>query len=85
MSLLERIEELQKKPEAHRRRILIITMAVMIPVILGAWLVTLDLPSTQDKEKKVEIQAPFALVFESFSETYSVFKGKLSNLKSITN
>lgn len=85
MSLLDKIEELQKRPESHRRKILIAIMVVIMPVILSIWFFTLDLPSTQDDEKKVEVEAPIALVFDGFTETYSVFKDKLLNLRSINN
>jgi len=85
MSLMDKIEELQKRPESYRRKILIAIMIVIMPVVLSIWFFTLDLPSAQNDEKKVEVQAPIALVVDGFTETYSVFKDKLLNLKSINN
>ncbi len=85
MSILERIENLQKKPESYRRKVLIAIMVIVVPVILSIWVFTLDLPSSNNNERKVEVQAPFALVSESFTDTYSVFKDKLLSLKSINN
>lgn len=85
MSLLDKIEELQKTPESYRRKILIAVMAIIMPVVLIIWFFTFDLPSAQDDEKKVEIKAPFALVMESFTGTYDVFKDRLLSLKYISN
>lgn len=85
MSLLEKIEELQKKPESYRRKILIVAMFIIMPVVLSIWFFTLDLPSSGEDEDKVEIQAPVALVVDGFTDTYAVFKDKLLNLKSINN
>jgi len=85
MSLLEKIEKLQKSPESYRRKILAFLMIIIIPAILSVWFFTLNFSFVGSNKKKVEIQPPFALVFDGFTETYSVFKDKILSLKSINN
>jgi len=85
MSLLERIEELQKKPESYRRKVLMAIMITMAPIVLSIWFFTLNLSSVKNDEEKIEIQTPLALVIDSFTEVYGVFKDKLLGLKSINN
>lgn len=85
MRLLDKIEELQNKPESYRRKVLIAVMLVITPAILAVWIFTFNLPSTRDEAEKVEIQAPFAIVLESFTGIYGSVKFGLSGLKFIGN
>ncbi len=85
MSLLDKIEELQNKPEPYRRKVLIAIMLVITPMILAVWIFTFNLPSAGGEAEKVEIQSPFAVVSESFTGIYGAFKSKLSDFKFIDN
>ncbi|MEW5908052.1 MAG: hypothetical protein AB1643_02645 [Patescibacteria group bacterium] len=42
MSLIEKIEEVHKKPEAYRKKVLIVSMLISIVIIIFIWVTTLD-------------------------------------------
>jgi hypothetical protein len=49
MGFLDKIENLQKKPESYRQKVLIISMVVFMAIIVFFWFFTIDL-SFEEKE-----------------------------------
>jgi hypothetical protein len=72
MSLLEKIENLQKKPEAIRRRILFCSVATIMFIIISIWVITLKYSTPTSEEDKDANIGPFRVLGELFKETVDV-------------
>lgn len=44
MSLLNKIEEIQKKPESYKKGLLVLVLFVFMSGVVAAWIFTLDMP-----------------------------------------
>jgi hypothetical protein len=69
---LEFIEKLQKKPEAYRKKILAISLFLIMGVIVAVWLTIFNLDFRSEELKKVS--APFNLIKEDLKDFYGLFK-----------
>ncbi len=69
---LEFIEKLQKKPEASRKKILAISLFLIMGIIVTVWLTIFNLDFKAEEAKK--IGAPFNLIKEDFKNFYGLFK-----------
>ena len=83
MDFIEKIEELQQKPDHIRRRILVISVTSIMAVIIGIWLLLLGrslatVDTKTEKEQKNVALTPFALlggqIKESFQDLRKLFK-----------
>lgn len=60
MSLITKLENLQKKPEILKKRLLIISMAVFMFIVVVIWVTTFKF--SLEKDKKLETAStPFAI------------------------
>ncbi|MBI5742661.1 MAG: hypothetical protein HZA25_02390 [Candidatus Niyogibacteria bacterium] len=75
MNIIDKIEKLQQRPEAERKKIFTVTLALSMVVVIGIWLSLLghNLRSL-GAEKAADSPAPTALVWESVN-------GALADLK----
>lgn len=73
MSLIDKIEKLQKKPEPYRRRVLFITTILIMVLIIIFWVSFLDF--SLEKEKIATKKNP---------EPFDVIKKDLGTLKNNT-
>ena len=71
MSFIDKIEEVQKKPEAIRKRILFITMAVAAFIVIFIWVSTLKF-SLSAKESMATDFTPFKIFRDIFKDTISL-------------
>jgi predicted PurR-regulated permease PerM len=67
MSFFERLEELRKKPEETRRRILAISLTVLMFAVVILWLSTIRIGlKTEEKKSSVSAPSPLKVLKESF-------------------
>ncbi len=72
MGIFEFLENLQKKPEAHRKKILFIAVAAIMCVIIFVWLTTFNLGGAK---KAVErIGSPSDFLKEDIIDFYGFVK-----------
>lgn len=74
MSLIKKIENLQKKPETVRRRILFITLAVIMFTVIVIWVSTFKI-SLRTEENKQTNYAPFDVFKNLLKDSFSVITG----------
>lgn len=76
MGILEKIENLQKKSEAEKRKILIISMIVIMSAVIVFWFSTLRVSLDSKKENQTAF-APFAvfgdIVADGFKQIKNVY------------
>lgn len=72
MGIFEFVEKLQKRPEAYRRKILLIMVFLIMAIIVIVWLTTFNLDSAGGS-KKAE-RGPFDFIKEDFKDFYGFFK-----------
>ena len=79
MGILNTIENLQKKPESTRYKILIISVILIMGLIISLWL---TLPNRQ-KLESISISGPFRLLWENIKTTipYDFFDLLWQNIK----
>lgn len=81
MSFLDKIEELQKKPESYRKKILAVLMVVFMSIIIFIWLSTLNLslnPPDARGQKNEANYTPFNILKEVAKESASKIKNSFS-------
>ncbi len=76
MSLINKIENLQKKPESIRRRILFVSVIAIMFVIVVAWIFTLNL-SLKDNKKSETSFTPFKVFGDLVKEAYNFSFGSI--------
>lgn len=84
MPLLDKIEELQNKPENYRRKVLVVLMVTIMSVVVAVWVSTVNLSvggmGKSEKKSGVEYAPLNTLkegvinIKESFNEAVSQFK-----------
>jgi len=74
MSLIETIENVHKKPEYLRRRILYVSMFVVMFIIIAVWTSTLRVTFAETKGDEVAA-SPFTVFKEMVSESYGMLEG----------
>ncbi len=72
MSIFDFIENLQKKPVALRKRILALTLVVIMGIIVIIWATTFNLKLNSEPLKKAS--APFDFIKQGISDIYGYFK-----------
>lgn len=76
MSLINKIENLQKKPESIRRRILFVSIIAIMFVIVVVWIFTLNL-SLKSSEKSETSYTPFKVFGGLVKDVYNVSFGSI--------
>ena len=64
MSLMDKIENIQKKPDYIKKRILFAAVLMIMFAIIAVWVSTLNITAgvEEDREKKEAFASPFAVV-----------------------
>lgn len=78
MGILDFIEKLQKKSESSRRRILALTLFVIMAVIVTIWLTTFDL-SLKNQNALKSVAGPFGFLKQDFSDFYAPLETSVKN------
>ncbi|KKT40548.1 MAG: hypothetical protein UW30_C0021G0003 [Candidatus Giovannonibacteria bacterium GW2011_GWA2_44_13b] len=69
---LEVIEDIQQKPEGARRSIAVVAILSIMAVIVGIWLTTFSIPSTDfnlAEATQTETPSPFSLLWNFVKES----------------
>jgi hypothetical protein len=78
MSLINKIENLQKKPEAIRRRILVASVIAIMFLVVVVWIFSLNL--SLEKEQKNETSfTPFKIFGGLVKDAYDVSAGSVKS------
>ncbi len=83
MGLLDKIEELQKKPESYRKTVLAVLMVLIMSVIILVWLSTMNLSGGNAKQS-----VSASLKNEKISTEYAplgILKDAATNIKNLFN
>lgn len=79
MSILTRIEELQKAPVQKRKIILAVTVGICMVVIIGIWIIQLRYETGASSEgSSAQAASPFEMMFGSIKNTFNSIKDKAS-------
>jgi hypothetical protein len=81
MGLIEKIEEIQQRPEGERHKIFIITLTISMTVVLGIWFSALkyNLGSWGQAEQEAT-PSPLALIRESVNNISEKIKTELQGI-----
>ena len=71
MSLIDKIENIQKKPEHIKRRILFVSVSLIMFVIIAIWATTFKMTTSGDKSPEGSIASPLAVFGGILSEGYN--------------
>lgn len=76
MSLMNKIEDLQRRPESVRRRVLFVSLAVIMFVVIAVWVSTLKvtLGASLNAEKAQSVYTPFGAIADVFKDGIEMFK-----------
>jgi len=77
MSFVDKIENLQKKPEVIRRRVLFFTVAAVMFIIISLWIVTLKYSPKNSENQDNASVSPFNVLSGLFKETYQMSAGSV--------
>lgn len=76
MGLLDKIEQLQKKPQQERKKILVVVMTISMSLIIGIWITSFQYSVSKDKTTE-EAPKPFSLVWSSIKDSSYNITGKV--------
>ena len=69
---MNKIENLQKKPEAIRRRILFVSVIAIMFLVIVVWIFTLNLSLKNNAQETGSAFAPFNIFVGMFKDAYNV-------------
>lgn len=73
MSLISKIENLQKRPESVRRRVLFIVIAMVMFFVVSAWVFTLKFSLNREENKNNQAAiAPFKIIMNMAKESFDI-------------
>lgn len=76
---MDKIENLQKKPESYRYKVLFAIMIVIMAIIIAVWISILRLSIESDAEKKEKtVTTPFDSVINMAQDTINESKSSFS-------
>jgi hypothetical protein len=73
MSLMDKIENIQKKPDYIKKRILFIAVLMIMFVIVAVWVSTLNITMGVEevREKKEVFASPFAVIKDIVRQSFA--------------
>ncbi len=77
MTLLDKIEELQKKPENYRKKVLVVLMILIMSAVAAVWVSTVNLSVGEVGESKKKSGVEYAPL--------NVLKEGVVNIKDVIN
>jgi len=78
MSLMNKIENLQKKPEAIRRRVLFVSVVAIMFMVVVIWIFSLNF-SLKSQEKNETSFTPFKVLGGLVKDAYDVSAGSVKD------
>jgi len=90
MSLLDKIEQMQKLPERRRKRILSVSVAVFMAVVIAIWITGIHYSFNESgKSEAKNAPKPFSIVLTSIANSsegiIEKIKKEFKNIKSSVN
>lgn len=86
MGLLDKIENLQKKPESYRKKVLFATLSVAMALIVFVWVSTFNLSlSEKQKEEVVSSAAPLEVLKGDWDNLRESIRSPINDAKNIFN
>ena len=73
---MDKIENIQKKPDYIKKRILFAVVAVIMFVIIAVWVSTLNISMgvEESREKKEAFASPFAVIKDIVKDSFKLIK-----------
>ncbi|MBU3925656.1 hypothetical protein KJ763_00605 [Patescibacteria group bacterium] len=86
MSLIDKIENLQKKPEAYRKKVLFASLTVIMILIIAIWISTFNLSfSKKQKEEMTSSVAPLEVLKGDWDDLKETAGSPIKDIKNIFN
>lgn len=86
MGLMDKIENLQKKPESYRKKVLFAALSVAMVLIVFVWVSTFNLSlSEKQKEEVVSSAAPLEVLKGDWGNLKESVKSPIKDAKNIFN
>lgn len=83
MSLINKIENLQKKPEPYRKKVLTMSVLVFMCLIVFVWLTTLDFSLGAKAEEINEAYTPFQILGKELTGAKDNLKSSVGEIKNL--
>lgn len=77
---MDKIENLQKKPESYRRKVLFFSLIIIMAVIISIWIFTLNLSPSEEKIHTVSF-SPIQVLGEDFNNLKNTIKNSFNQIK----
>ena len=61
MAIIDNIEKLHKKPDHIKRRILLVSVFVLMFVVVSVWVSTLRITMGRESKKDSQVSSPFSV------------------------
>jgi uncharacterized membrane protein YozB (DUF420 family) len=84
MSLIDKVENLQKKPEPYRRKVLFAGVLAFMFLIVFVWFTTFDFSFGNDMEIK-EAYTPFQVIKNDLGSIKDGLKSSAGDIKKLFN
>jgi len=80
MPLMDKIENLQKKPESYKKKVLFFSLIIIMAVIISVWIFTLSL-SSSEKNSQIISSSPMQVLKEDFNNLKNTIKNSFNQIK----
>lgn len=77
---MDKIENLQKKPESYRRKVLFFSLIVIMAAIISIWIFTLSLSSLEEKSQATG-SSPVEVLGEDLDNLKNTIKNSFNQIK----
>lgn len=76
MSLMDKIENIQKKPDYIKKRILFVVVSIIMFIIIAVWVSTLNISVgvEESREKQESFASPFAIIRDIAKDSVKLIK-----------
>lgn len=83
MSLIDKVENLQKKPKPYRKKILAVSVLFFMSVVVFVWLTTLDFSLGAKEEEIKETYTPFQILGKDLIGVKDNLKSSVGEIKNL--
>lgn len=83
MSLIDKVENLQKKPEPYRKKILAVSVLFFMSIVVFVWLTTLDFSLGAKAEEIKEAYTPFQILGKELAGVKDNLKSSVGEIKGL--
>ncbi|MFA4890532.1 MAG: hypothetical protein WC587_02795 [Candidatus Paceibacterota bacterium] len=85
MSLIDKVENLQKKPESYRKKILAASVLVFMGLIVFVWLITLNFSLGAEAEGTKDAYTPFQILGKDLMGVKDNLNASVGEIKGLFN